>query len=82
MEKFIGKKVLITVAFANLLPGGATPGEFIGILEKIDDEFLEFSNVQRRVPPYAGLSSEVYKFKNYGNTAIINRQCLIMIVEA
>ena len=35
MEKFIGKKVLITVAFANLLPGGATPGEFIGILEKI-----------------------------------------------
>lgn len=35
MEKFIGKKVLITVAFgASSYHGGSAPHKFIGVLEK------------------------------------------------
>lgn len=78
MEKFIGKKVLITVAFgAAYVEGGSIPQKFIGILEKIDGEFLEFSNVQIEIKGFTSSSHH-----NYSNSAIINKQYLIMMAEA
>jgi hypothetical protein len=78
MEKFIGKKVLITVAFgAGAVNAGSVPQKFICVLEKIDGEFLEFSNVQIEIKGFTSSS-----YSNYSNSAIINKQYLIMMVEA
>ena len=78
LERFKGKKVLITVAFgAGLTSAGSIPQKFIGVLEKIDGEFLEFSNVQIETRVFTSSS-----YSNYSNSAIINKQYLIMMVEA
>ncbi len=78
MEKFIGKKVLITVAFgAGLTSAGSVPQKFIGVLKKIDGDFLELSDV--KIEKFTFTSSS---YSNYSNSAIINKQYLIMMVEA
>lgn len=78
LEKFIGKKVSITVAFgAAVYQGGSGPQKFIGILEKINGDFLELSDVQIEKFNFTGSS-----YTNYSNYAIISKQYLIVMVEA
>ena len=78
MEKFIGKKVLIKVAFgAGLTSAGSVPQNFIGVLEKIDSDFLELSDVKIESFGFTGTS-----VTNYSNSAIINKQYIIVIAES
>ena len=78
-EKFKGKKVLITVAFSGRAghDGGSWPHNFIGILENINSDFLELSDVKKEK---YGIS--VSSYPNYSNSVIINKQYLIMMAEA
>ena len=77
-EKFKGKKVLITVAFSGAsVNGGSMPHSFIGILDNINSDFLELSDVKKEK---YGIS--VSSYPNYSNSVIINKQYLIMMAEA
>ncbi|MBR2744594.1 MAG: hypothetical protein IKE01_04790 [Clostridia bacterium] len=77
MENFIGKKVLVTVAFAiGAVNAGSIPQEFMGVLEKSNGEFLEFSDVKTKK---VGFTSSSYV--DYGNSAIINKNYIVMMVE-
>ena len=78
LERFIGKKVSITLAFgATLASAGSVPQKFIGVLEKIDGEFLELSDVKIEKYGFTGSS-----YTNYSNYAIISKQYLIVMAEA
>ena len=75
-EKFKGKKVLITVAFSES-SYGSLPHRFTGILENINSDFLELSDVKKEKISVSGSS-----YPNYSNSVIINKQYLIMMAEA
>ena len=77
MESFIGKKVEVRVAFSGYtLDGGSTPQNFVGFLERVDGEFLIFSNVKVEKIVFTTRS-----FEDYSNNVTINKQYVIMIAE-
>ena len=76
-ERFLGKKVLITVAFgAGLTSAGSIPEKFIGVLEKAAGDFLEFSTVEIERRNFTSVS-----YAQYSNYATINKQYVIMMAE-
>lgn len=77
MENFIGKKVTVTVAFAErLVNAGSVPKKFMGVLEKIDGDFLIFSNVK-----VERINFTTSAYVDFGNYVIINKQYVVLMVE-
>lgn len=77
MESFIGKKVEVKVAFGGYtVDGGSTPRNFVGVLKKVDGDFLVFSEVKAEKIVFTSRS-----FEDYSNNATINKQYIIMIAE-
>ena len=77
MERFIGKRVNVVVAFSDYtLDGGAISKEFIGVLEKCDGDYIEISDVQK---VHHGLGGTSYS--KYSNYTVINKQYLTMVSE-
>lgn len=72
MESFLGKKVVVIVAFSVGRPNSCGPMKMLGVLEKIENEFCVFSNVKE----------EGFSWKDYSNNVIINKQYITMIAEA
>ncbi len=78
MERFIGKRVNVVVAFSDYtIDGGAVSKEFIGVLEKCDGDYIEISDVQKGSRVLGGTS-----FSKYSNYAVISKQYLTMVSEA
>lgn len=78
LDKFIGKKVLITVAFGSgMIDAGSIPQRYTGILEKIDVNYFELSDLKVERRAFTSTS-----FENYSNYAIINKNYVIMMAEA
>lgn len=76
-ERFIGKNVKITVAFGGIIhQGGSIPLNFIGTLERIENDFLEFSDVKKETFNFTSTS-----YNNYSNYAIVNKQYILMMAE-
>ncbi|MBR2588484.1 MAG: hypothetical protein IKD77_04680 [Bacilli bacterium] len=77
-EKFIEKKVAITVAFSGFYrDGGSVPKKYIGVLKKFEGNYLELSDVKVEHIGIHGSS-----FTDYSNYAILNKQYIIIIAEA
>lgn len=77
MEKFIGKKVAVTVAFgAAAAHAGSLSEKFIGVFEKDNGDFFEFSNVKVERSNFTSID-----YVDYGNPAIINKKYIVIMVE-